>query len=248
MPISISQRLAWFLVLLLAPATVRADSNDEAKLHVAKATAAHKEQRYEEARVELEAAYALAPRPELLYALGQVHAKLGRCRDAAAYFQRFAAAQSDPQVARVVDQAIAACTPSAPEAAAPGPAPAAPTAAPAPAVRPERAAWYQDKLGDGLVLGGMVLGVIGLVEYRSARSDLDAAEDRATTTTLTRYRDLVDDARGKRTASIVLAGAGGLLIAGGIVRYVLHDRGTEAPGVGVAPAPGGGVVSYAGRF
>ena len=90
--------------------------------------------------------------------------------------------------------------------------------------------------------------VIGLVEYRSALSDLDAAEDRRTTTTVAQYFDLTDRARGKRTAAIVLLGAGGALITGGVVRYALHTGNTEARGVGVAPAHGGGVVTYAGSF
>ena len=108
--------------------------------------------------------------------------------------------------------------------------------------------WYKDKLGDGLVLGGIAVAVVGVVEYRGALSDLDAAENRSSTTTLAHYHDLLDSAHGKRTASIVLIGAGGALIAGGIVRYVLHDRTAEVRGVGVAPARGGAMVSYAGRF
>ncbi len=116
---SIPQRFAWwFLGLGLAPAIAHADPGEDAKAHVARATQAHKDGRYDDARVELEAAYALTPKPELLYALGQVHAKLGRCGDATAYFQRFVATQHDPQVAKVVDQAIAACKPAAPPPAA----------------------------------------------------------------------------------------------------------------------------------
>src|ERR1051325_11147589 len=116
MPNSIPQRLAWWslgLGLVLAPVIARADPGDDAKAHVARATQAHKDGRFDDARVELEAAYALTPKPELLYALGQVHAKLGRCGDAATYFQRFAATQSDPQVGKVIEQAIAACKPAA---------------------------------------------------------------------------------------------------------------------------------------
>ncbi|HEX3758198.1 MAG TPA: hypothetical protein VHW23_05810 [Kofleriaceae bacterium] len=247
MPISISQRLVpWCLGLglVVAPAIVRADPAADAKAHVARATQAHKDGRYDDARVELEAAYALTPRPELLYALGQVHAKLGRCSDAAAYFHRFAATQSDPQVAKVTDQAIASCKPAA---AAADPAP--PPGSPAPPSTPPSATapWYRDTLGDGLVLAGVVAVVVGLVEYHGAASDLDAAEDRTRAPTVTRYFQLVDEAHDKRTTALVVTGLGGLLIAGGIVHYALHDRGAEAR-VGVAPAPGGGVVSYAGRF
>jgi tetratricopeptide (TPR) repeat protein len=241
-----SQRLVWFLGLALgiAPAIAHADAGADAKAHVAKATQAHKEGRFDDARIELEAAYALAPRPELLYALGQVHAKLGRCGDAAAYFRRFAAAQSDPQVAGVIGDAIAACKPAAPPPAAiQEPAPASP--APPATAPPDSAAWYRDKLGDGLVLAGITAVVVGLVEYRSAVSDLDAAE---TAPTVTRYLQLVGEAHDKRTTAVVLTGVGGLLIAGGIVHYALRDRGAEARGVAIAPAPGGGLVTYQGRF
>jgi tetratricopeptide (TPR) repeat protein len=280
--------LPWLIIALVAalvaaPAAARADHTEEARAHVARATRAHKEGRYDEARVELEAAYALAPRSDLLYALGQVHARLGHCREAETYFRRYAATQQDPRVARVVDQAIAACQPAAAPAPAPAidqplaastpppappatdapppanPAPvppasrpaaplAAPRTAPAAVAPPPPHRWYQDKLGDGLVLGGIVAGAVGLIELRSAQSDLDAAEDRTRTTTLARYHDLIDSAHGKRTASIVLFGAGGALVVGGVVRYALHTREAEVGGVGVAPVRGGGVITYAGSL
>lgn len=250
MLISIRRRLAWgfALGLGLAPAIAHADPAADAKAHVARATQAHKEGRFDDARVELEAAYALAPRPELLYALGQVHAKLGRCGDATTYFRRFVVTQSDPQVAKVIDDAIAACKSAepAPAAAPSQPAPASP--APPSAAPPEGTAWYRDAVGDGLVLAGGIAMIVGLVEYRSAVSDLDAAEDRAATSNVTRYLQLVGEARDKRTTAVVFTGVGALLVAGGVVHYALRDRGTEARGVAVAPAPGGGMVTYEGRF
>jgi hypothetical protein len=150
----------------------------------------------------------------------------------------------------VIDQAIAACKPAAPPpAVAPPPAtPAASSAPPAAGAPPDGARWYHDKLGDGLVLAGVTAAIVGLVEYRSAVSDLDAAEDRTSAPTVARYFELVGEARDKRTTALVLTGVGGLLIAGGIVHYALHDRGVEARGVAVAPAPGGGLVTYEGRF
>ncbi len=253
------------IALVVAPAAARAGNAEEARAHVARATQAHKEGRYDEARVELEAAYALAPQPDLLYALGQVHTKLGHCRDAEVYFRRYAATQHDARVTQVVDHAIAACQPAAapasataPPTSAPSP-PAPPTVSPPAPFAPTRTApaavapppphhWYQDKLGDGLVLGGLVAGVVGLVEYRSAQSDLDAAEDRTRTTTLARYHDLVDSAHGERTGAIVLFGAGGALLVGGVIRYALHASDTEVGGVGVAPVRGGGAITYAGSL
>jgi hypothetical protein len=108
--------------------------------------------------------------------------------------------------------------------------------------------WYKDQLGGALVLGGVVATVVGLVEYRSALTNLDAAEDTASTTSLARYHELVDNARGKRATSIVFVGAGSALIVAGIVRYVLRGDTTETRTVGVAPAHGGGVVTYEGSF
>jgi len=280
------------VVLLVAPATAFADQKEDAKAHVAKATKAHKEGRFEEARVELEAAYALDPRPDLLYAIGQVYAKLGKCDEATTFYKHFGAAQHDPKIAKVVDQAIAACKPASEPTTAPPPpsdkpSPAklttdkpapltdkpapvmnqpAPTAdkpapvtprpqpfaqtkpAPAPGAAQQRSPWYKDKLGDGLVLGGVVATVVGFVEYRGALADLDAAENRTTTTSLDRYNELVDSAHGKRMVSVVLVGAGGALITAGILHYVLHDRTAEVRTVGVAPAHGGGVVTYEGSF
>lgn len=283
-------RTALLVVLLIAPASAFAGKKEEAKALVAKATKAHKAGRFEEARFDLEAAYALDPKPDLLYAIGQVYAKLGKCGEATTYFKRFVATQKDPQVAKVIDQAIAACKPASEPAATPPPSADVPSqdspilpadqpstadkptttdkptaagdkpmpaasrpqpfapAATAPMSTGQRSPWYKDKLGDGLVLGGVVATIVGLVEYSGALSDLDTAENRNSTTTLARYNELVDSAHGKRTASVVLVGAGGALITAGIIHYVIHGRTTESRVVGVAPAHGGGVVTYEGRF
>jgi hypothetical protein len=252
-----SKTVAWCLAALVAaPAAALAGNKDDARAHIAKATRAHKDGRYADARVELEAAYALDPRPDLLYALGQVEAKLGNCRDAIAHYKRFGDTQRDPQVARVVDQAIAACQPAREPAPAPAVIERAPSVvtappraqpvAPAP-VAARRSPWYRDTVGDALVAGGAIAAVVGLVEYRSALADVDAAGDRGRTTTLERYDELIDGAHRKRTMALVLTGAGGALIGAGIVRFVLRREPAEVR-VGVAPAHGGGVVSYARSF
>ena len=97
------------------------------------------------------------------------------------------------------------------------------------------------------MIGGIVAGAVGLLEYGSERADLDAAEDRSRTTTLARYRALVDGAHDKRTAALLLLGGGSALIAGGIVRYALHAGDAEVR-VTVAPLRGGGVMTYTGSL
>jgi len=118
--------------LLLAIATVAvtaplalAGPKQEAKKHVAKATQLHKDGKFDEALVELQAAYKLDPKPDLLFAIAQVYAKLGDCQSATEYFEKFGKAnKKSKQIQGVVKEAIAACQPieKAPEPAPP-PAP-----------------------------------------------------------------------------------------------------------------------------
>ena len=261
----LARRALWLAIALAAgPNEVLADTKADFEAHVVNATLAYKDGRFDEALVDLEAAYALDPQPDLLYAIGQVHAKLGNCEDATASFRRFEAAKRSRRTTGIVEQAIAACKPgprppepsiSAHDTATPlvaepsqlvaalAPLPQAPALV---VTRPQpRSPWYEDKLGDALVLGGLAAAAVGLIEYRSAVSDLDAAEQ---ATTLARYRALVDDAHDERTTSLVLVGAGGALVGAGIVRYALRGGTAEPRGIALAPAYAGGLVTYGGRF
>lgn len=220
---------------------------------VEQATKARKAGRFEEARVELEAAYALDPQPDLLYALSQVYAKLGNCGEASTYYKRFVATQKSSRSTDVVDQEIAACKPTPPPAKGPPQSPEGPRPLPdkqpsypngpiqSPAGQPSRSAvdkpallpavarqgspWYKDGIGDALVLGGVAASVGALVVYRSALSDLDTAERDALT--LTDYYGLVDRAHSRRTTSVAIGTVGSILIVTGIVRYVLHYNSTD---------------------
>jgi len=232
-------RILTIASVLLVPLAADAD---QAGPHIEKATLAHKEGRFADALVELQAAYAIDPRPELLYAIGQVQVKLGRCGDAISSYELYLATNPSERSAGATHQAIETCR--AQLAAAPPPPPAGPPPSAAPPSSRARP-WYTDKVGDALVLGGAVAGVFGVVIYVGARSDLDSAE---AAPTLTRYDELVDRARTKRAASVVLIGGGVALIGAGIVHYLVHDRATESRGVGVVPATGGGLVTWTGRF
>jgi tetratricopeptide (TPR) repeat protein len=98
------------LAVSLVSATAFAGKKQEAKKHVDKAMKAHAEGKFDVALTELRAAYKLDPQPDLLYAMGQVYSKLGRCTDATESFEKFRAAKKkDPAIAKVVDEAIAAC-------------------------------------------------------------------------------------------------------------------------------------------
>ena len=286
----------WLLALSASTAFASPKPKEEAKRRIDRAAALHKQGKFDDALAELEAAYKLDPQVDLLFSIGQVYAKLGRCDEARHEYEEFAAKKKSMQASQIVEQAIAACIPKAPpvaptvEPAAPVPAtapepmspagsgsasdsvsgsgsmsasvsrpepppPAAPatfaaaTSGAAPelhtTIESSPRPWYRDTLGDGLVVAGVAAAVVGFIEYRAATSDLDNAE---TAGSLARYDQLVDDAHGKRTVSVVLFGGGAALVGAGIARFVLHDRGRESRGVAVVPAHGGGLLTWTGGF
>ena len=107
------RKLHLVLAVSLLSATAFAGKKQEAKKHVDKAMKAHAEGKFDVALTELRAAYKLDPEPDLLYAMGQVYSKLGRCTDATDSFEKFRTAKKkDPAIGKVVDDAIAACKPA----------------------------------------------------------------------------------------------------------------------------------------
>jgi hypothetical protein len=105
--------LALSLVATTAAAGPKPDAKKEAKVHIDNATKAHAAGKFDVALAELRAAYKLDPQPDLLYAMGQVYSKLGRCTDATESYEKFRTAKKDdPAIAKVVDEAIAACKPT----------------------------------------------------------------------------------------------------------------------------------------
>jgi tetratricopeptide (TPR) repeat protein len=93
-----------------------ADPKTDAKEHFAKASSAHKEGRFSDALNELTIAYALDPKPELLYAIGQIHVKLGQCPQAITFYQRFLASNPKPEQAALARKAIEVCKTNPPPA------------------------------------------------------------------------------------------------------------------------------------
>lgn len=221
------------------PAAAVAGPKEEAQDHIGKATEAHQKSDFATALKELEAAYALDPQPDLLYAIGQVYLKLDRCPDAISYYERYLATAPTLEAAGQAQEAIDAC-----KAKAPPPPPPDPVKPPPPPPS-KSSAWYKDPLGGALVGGGVVAAAAGVVFYLGARSDLDDAEQAMM---LPEYDEHVDSARNKRLVSVVLFGAGGALIVGGVVRYMTRGESGESTQVGVVPTSGGGLITWTGGF
>ncbi len=235
--------LAPLLALALAtPVLAHADPKADAEAHLAKAMEAHGQNNFEVAAEELKAAYLLDPNPDLLYAIGQVYSKMGRCPDAIEYYQSYLETKPPPQAMVDTKAAIKGCeeqpAPPPPVEKPPPPVVVTPGTSPSP--------WYKDPVGGVLVGAGVVSAVVGIVLYTGARSDLDAAEDAPS---LAEYDDLVDSARSKRTYSVLLLGGGAVLIGAGVARYVMRNRDArETQRVGLVPVDRGGLVTFGGSF
>lgn len=271
-----AQHLIVIGLLSLASHTADADKTTakkkQAKAHIEKAMKAHAKDNFPVALKELQLAYKLDAEPDLLYAIGQVYAKLDKCADAIRTYQAYLATKPAAQAAVDTQAAISSCqakleppTPAPPpepvQTVPPPPrqpdppppvAPVPPIASVPPAPAPHAASparrrpWYTDKLGDALVVSGVAAGVVGIILYRSATTTLDDAE---ASHDINRYRELIDDAGSKRTMSAVFLVGGGVLVGAGVARYVLRGpKATHESQVGLAPARGGGVVTWSGGF
>ncbi len=103
------------LLAVLASTPAFANPKQEAKVHIDKATAFHGEGKFKEALDELTLAYALDPKPELLYAIGQVHVQLGNCQQAISFYQRFLSTKPAAGPASAAKEAIQTCKTSPPK-------------------------------------------------------------------------------------------------------------------------------------
>ena len=82
------------------------DPKTAAKQHVAAAKSFHEQRRFADALAALEAAYALDPQPQLLFAMGQLNVRLGRCERAIMFYERFVATKPKPAAAALASEAI----------------------------------------------------------------------------------------------------------------------------------------------
>jgi tetratricopeptide (TPR) repeat protein len=214
---------------------------EEAQKHVTKATEAHQAGKYDVALTELQAAYALDPQPDLLYAIGQVHVKLGKCDEAVASYEKFLATNPPKDAATSAKEAIDTCkAQAAPPPPEPTPPPPEPTPPPAPPPQPEGAKF--DKVGSAIIGAGVVSMVVGIVFYSSAVSTLDDAEMAAT---YNEHDDLVGSAQTKRNVSLVFGGLGVAAVGVGVWHYMNFK---SEHSVAVTPTSSGGMVTWMGRF
>jgi tetratricopeptide (TPR) repeat protein len=246
------------VALAASRGVARADPKGAAQARMDHATELYREGKFAEALNELTVAYSLDPRPEMLYAIGQMHVQLGNCPQAILFYERFLSTKPDRVPAAAAAEAIETCKkkpntvakvepappPTAPPPTAPPPteSPAPPLPAPA-AEHPDR--WYTDRLGGALLGGGVGLAAAGLGTYLWARSDLDDAD---AATDYQKHAGHVDDAHTKRVVAVVCGVAGLGLTGAAARRYMLRRRADAQATVGIAPSRGGALITWSGRF
>lgn len=212
-------------VALVTAGSARAQTVDE---HLAKVRELYDRGDFARAREELVAAYQLEPRPELLFALGQVELNLGHFAQAIDDYERFIATEPAADQIALAQQAIGAARARLAEK---------PAAAPPPRPPPHRG-W--DRLDTALAAAGgaAVLAGGGLVVYGH-----HLAGDRSGT--LSQYDHRLSRATLVQWVGASCLVAGALAAGGAVLRWRIYRVDTE---LGPAAAPGGAGVTWAGRF
>jgi len=205
---------------------------------------------YDGALEDLNGSLAIEPQAKTLYAKAQTLNKLDRCREAVPIYNEVLQRLPDnSEAASTVKDALISCAEKL--AADEGEPEAEPEAEPEPEPEAEpepEPAWYKDIpapiiVGVGLV--GVGVGAAFLAQGNGldpeSAADYGAFEDERTTQRQLRIR------------GGVIAGVGGALVVGGIVRYVLvarRLRNEEGVSAFVAPAVGRrwGGLTVTGRF
>jgi tetratricopeptide (TPR) repeat protein len=197
------------VVALAASAVARADDpveTDTADTHIAKARELHDKGDFDGARAEILAAYTLDPRPELLFALGQLEFNLHHYQAALDYYERFEATQPNAEQAALAEQAIGAARA---ELSRPPPAP------PKPPPPPPHREW--DGVDTALAaFGGLVIAAGGGLLFEAVHLSDN------TSGTLADYDHRLDTARHVRLAAGISAGAGVAAIGVALLRWRFH--------------------------
>ncbi|MFN0252551.1 MAG: tetratricopeptide repeat protein [Kofleriaceae bacterium] len=204
----------------LVAGTARADDalSPEAQQHLDLSVAAYKAGDFVTASKEIEAAYAIDPKPQLLYTWAQAKRLGGRCDEAIELYRRFAAAGATDEQRTAAQTGISLCDKELAKT---------PVEQPPTVDEPRR--WYHNKLGDGLLAGGVVATGIGIGFFIGASRSKTRA-DKAS-----QHEDFVaaiDEATTRRRIAIVMTTIGVGLGAGAVFVF-LRDK-PEATSVAIS--------------
>jgi tetratricopeptide (TPR) repeat protein len=208
----------------------------EAKARYKRGLEYYKMKEYEAAISEFEAAYAIDPRNEIMFAQAQAERLSGDCASAVVLYRRFLETNPPAVHAEAARTSLDKCevalhstpegdkTPPSKEPPPPAePPPVEPTSGvspapvePAPASPREGRPFWKDPLGDAFALGGVASLGVGVGFYLASSSDASAADDAPS---YSEHARLLDRAEQRRTIALVGLGAGSALLVGAAVRW-----------------------------
>jgi tetratricopeptide (TPR) repeat protein len=195
------KRLA--LAVLLVASRAGADTIDE---HLARVRQLYEKGDFVHARDELLEAYKHEPRPDLLFALGQVELNIGHYQKAIDYYERFIATDPSAEQVALAQQAIGAARARLTEK----PAPAAPPVRP-----PPHRQWDTEDTGIAALGGATLVVGVGLFFYgRHLAGDASG--------TLSEYNDRLSQAELTQWIGAGCVAAGALALGAAVLRWRFH--------------------------
>lgn len=188
--------------------------------------------RYAEALDEFRRALALAPRPEVLYSIAQAQRLLGDCPSAIETYRAFLAGRPGEPLADYARANIERCEA---EPRNPSVAPDLP--------------WYRDGVGDALVGGGLVAGVVGTVVWHSGRSTASAVASASDYRTFLQRQSTASSALTEQRIGVAAMLVGGAAVVAGVIHYIHHTSAARRePALGIAVTAGGAILAGSGTF
>lgn len=249
------------LIVAAAPAEVRAQADDTAKVEqlFAEGASLYRAGKYRAAIERFDAAYAIYPEPNLLYNKARAHEALGEIDAALDTYQRCAdSPKVDPGV-KAKAQGKVKMLEQAKLTTANAPTERRRITSGGSVTRPQPEAsgsgltiakWGAAGVGGALAIVGAVFYSVGASDHGKVTSASDDAAGGVATLTRAEAQQLSDDGASKKTIGVAMAGAGLAALAGAAVLFVLDGSSDEAAEstVGVGMLPGGAAVTWQGSF
>jgi hypothetical protein len=247
--------LAAAAVLLLASPAVAAPKGAAAKKEFERGVVAYQKGDFKAAADALGASFKLEADVETLFAWAQTERQLENCDKAIELFTKLLGfdlpAENKKVVQSKIDECKALIAAKQPNEPSPLEKPPQPEEAKVvqpppekPKVAPGRSPWWKDPIGDGLVgLGVVGLGVGGYFLVSASQAEKDSQKNIAD------FQKFDDKAQSNGRFGMISTIVGGVLVAGGIVRYVTRGGGgKESSAVTGWVTPDGGGIAAFGRF
>jgi tetratricopeptide (TPR) repeat protein len=234
-------------LLLASPVASAVPKDGKARAAFDEGIAAYQKQDYAGAADAFGRSYKLEADLETLFAWAQAERQQDHCDKASELYEKLLAAKLPDENRRVVSEKLEECKKILAAAAPPPePTPEDPKPMPEPPVDkgPEGKSRFKDPLG-GVLLGtgvvGLAVGGYFLMSAKSADSDAKSA------TNYFEAERLSADAESKGRTGVIVAIAGGALMAASIVRYAtIKPKRTTVTGW-LSPDGSGGIAAF-GRF